>query len=458
MKTIFITISRGSLIRNFFHTGIITKLLQRGWRVVVLTPNHKDTSLFSDYSHANLLFEPLYISPIRFERILTELFKGAVFNKTVHFLWRYRLGGTNPRLRLYLPRLVFLAPLRFIPGAKRFLQWLDAKVNPQTEHDYLFAKYRPDLAFITAANSYSDSGVIKSAKRFGVTTIGMPKSWDNLSKILNVARTDYVIVWSEFMREQAIRYQGYRENQIFVTGVPQFDIYSHPERLLAREEFCKKFNFAPNKKIVLYGSVGGGAGINMEADYPEMIQQWIDSADLSQIQILVRPHIGYKGEAEKFAPLTQYPNIAVDTADKQDARLPDHWDPSFSHLEHLFNSLHHADACVTIGSTLTLDAVACGTPVVNIKFDKDPKTRFSESVRRLHETDYVSALVKTGGTWVAQSRESFLAALKAVLERGEKKDTRQMINRFIYKNDGQSAERIVDVIMGKLESKKSSLE
>ena len=447
MKTVFITISRGSLIRNFFHTGIISGLLAKGLRVVVLSPNYKDKSLFSDYTHPNLVIEPLYISKIRFERVLTEFFKGAVFNKTVNFLWRHRLAGANPQIWLYVPRMIFVAPLGFIPGFRHFIQWVDFILNPQKEHDYLFGKYRPDLAFITAANSYSDSGVIKSAKRFGVPTVGMPKSWDNLSKILNPASTDYVLVWSEFMRRQAIRYQGYRENQIFLTGVPQFDIYARPEYLLSREEFCKQFNFDPAKKIVLYGSVGGGNRIGMEADYPEMIQEWIDSGELSKVQVLVRPHIGYVGDIEKFQRLAQCPNIVIDQTDTQDARIPDHWDPSFGHLVHLYNSLHHADICVTIGSTLTLDAIACGTPAINIKFDKDPHVSSADSVRRLHGTDYVTALTSMDATWVVESKESFLEALKAVLERGEKKDTRAMMNRFIYKNDGKSAERIVEAIV-----------
>ncbi len=458
MKTVFITISRGSLIRNFFHTGIIGGLLQKNCRVVVLTPNHDDQSLFDEFQHPNLFFEPLYISKIKFEHVLTELFKGAVFNKTVHFLWRHRLAGASPRMSLYVPRMLFLAPLRFVPGFKRFIQWIDAKLNPQQEHDYLFEKYAPDLAFITASNSYSDSGVTKSAQRFGVPTVGMPKSWDNLSKILNPATTDYVLVWSEFMKQQAIRHQGYREHQITVTGVPQFDIYAHPEHLVSREEFCKKFNFDPNKKIVLYGSVGGGNRIGMEADYPEMIQEWIDSGELSGVQVLVRPHIGYPNDPEKFQRLAQCSNIAIDRTDTRDARMPDHWDPSFNHLAHLYNSLHHADACVTIGSTLTLDAIACGTPVVNIKFDKDPGTLSVDSVRRLHGTDYVAALTSMGATWVAESKESFLQALKAILERGEQKDTQEMINEFMYRNDGKSAERIVDTIVEKIESEKSSLE
>lgn len=447
MKTIFITISRGSLIRNFFHTGVITRLLQKGYRIVVLTPHYKDLGLFAGYENKNLFFEPLHTPNIKFERLIIEFLKGAVFNRTVHFLWRYRLAGTDPRLSLYIPRLIFLAPLRFIPGFKRLIRWIDYILNPQTEHDYLFNKYKPELVFVTSVNSYSDSGLTKSAKRFGVISVGMPKSWDNLSKILFNAATDYLLVWSEFMREQAIRYQGYRRDQIFITGVPQCDIYKQKEHIISREQFCKQFNFDPNKKIVLYGSCGGGIGINMEADFPEMIQQWINSGKLSGVQILVRPHIGYKDEAEKFSRLKNYPDIVIDNTDTQDSRMSDRWDPSFNHIKHLYNSLYHANVCINIGSTLTLDATACGTPVINIKFDKDPNVAFRDSVRRLHETDYLIELMKMNTTWIVESLESFLKALQAILEQGETKDTRPMVDRFMYKNDGLSSERIVDALV-----------
>ena len=447
METLFITISRGSLIRNFFHTGIISGLLDKGYRVVVLTPYYKDHKLFAGYAHPNLLLEPLHSSRIRLEKIITELLKGAAFNRTVHFLWRYRLVGSDPRLVLYIPRIIFLAPLRFVPGCRRFIQWIDYILNPQKEHDYLFAKYRPTLAFVTSVNSFSDSGVTKSAKRFGVTTVGMPKSWDNLSKILFNAPTDYLLVWSDFMRQQAMRYQGYGREKIFIIGVPQFDIYSQPEHLVSREEFCKQFNFNPNKKIVLYGSCGGGNDIDMEADYPEMIQQWIGSGKLVDAQILVRPHIGYRNDVEKFSRIARDPNVAVDQTDKHDYSLGDYWDPSFAHLEHLYNSLHHADVCINMGSTLTLDAIACGRPVINIKFDKNPHVLFRNSVRRLYETDYITDLMKMNATWIVENEESFLESLKAVLERGESKDTHPLIDCFMYKNDGKSAERIVTTLI-----------
>ncbi|MDZ4221424.1 MAG: CDP-glycerol glycerophosphotransferase family protein, partial [Patescibacteria group bacterium] len=347
--------------------------------------------------------------------------------------------------------------LRLVPGFKRFIQWVDRALNPQTEHDYLFKKYRPELAFVTAVNSYMDSSVTKGARRFGVPTVGMPKSWDNLSKSLFNAPTDYLLVWSEFMRRQAVRYQGYPRNRVIVTGVPQFDIYTLTKHLLSRDEFCRKFNFDPNKKIILHGSCGGGVGINMEADYPEMVQKWIDTGALSDAQVLIRPHIGYKDEAEKFERVAQLPNIVLDRTDKQDPRMPDRWDPSFGHIKHLYNSLYHADVCVNLGSTLTLDAAACGTPVINISFDKDPNVEYRDSVRRLHKTDYILELMKSGGTWVARSKEEFLDALKAVLERGEKKDTSTMVDQFMCKNDGKAGERIVSALLGVMENAEQTL-
>lgn len=186
MKTIFITISRGSLIRNFFHSGMVSYLLDAGMRVVVLTPSYGDPALFKEYAHERLILEPLLkVKNIRFHELMLECFKGAVFNQTVHSQYLYRIVGTKrPNRLFYLPRLLFFAPLRFIPGAKSFLRWVDFKINPQMEHDYLFEKYKPDLVFATVCHERSDIGVLKSAKRFSVKSVQMPKSWDNPSKLL----------------------------------------------------------------------------------------------------------------------------------------------------------------------------------------------------------------------------------------------------------------------------------
>lgn len=443
-KTIFITISRGSLIRNFFHTGVIAKLLDDDLRVVILTPYFNDPKLFKDFEHKNLFFEPLFWSQKeKLRGILNELSKGAVFNSTVHARYRYSIGTPQkPNRLLYPPRMLFFAPLRHIPGIKWVIKFFYSLINPLKAHDYLFEKYKPDLVFNTASSA--DCGVLRSAKRFNVRAVDMPKSWDNLSQALFKTKADFLIVWSDFMRDQAIKLQGYKESEIIVAGVPQFDFYARKDGLLSREEFCKKQGLNPSKKIILYSSAGG-AFCN-EIDYVMLIKKYIDEGKIKDAQILVRPHLGYAGDAKRFDYLSKYDNIVVDTTDVQNMKLRDNWDSSWNHVVNLFNSLYHADVCVNAASTLSLDAVACGTEVVNIGFDIEYVSDFNKSAKRLYLDDYIRKLMDSGGTWLVKNEEDFQKTLKSILQDGDKKEKKQTIDKFIYKTDGKSAERIANAL------------
>lgn len=445
MKTIFITISRGSLIRNFFQTGVIKKILDRNFRVVVLTPHYNDPEIFKNYQHENLILEPLIVSRnIRLHRLMYEIFTGAVYNPTTKIRYRYSFCGKKPKTFLYLPRLVLFASLKFVPGFKKFIRFIDTKINPQKEHDYLFEKYNPDLLFITVAGDRTETGLIKAAKRFGVKTVCMPKSWDNLSKNLFYSKADYMIVWGEFMKKQAIKFQDYRPSEILITGVPQFGYYAHKENLLTREEFCRQFNFDPKGKIILYSSTG--RSVPGEATYVDLIKKYIDEGKLKNTQVFIRPHLGWVDDAKKFSQIKEGNGFAIDRTDKQNLKFKDHWDISENHLKQLFNSLYHADVCINIASTMTLDASACGTPVININFDVEKGLSMDKSVKRLYISDYFKEVVDFAASWVAESEVEFLKALKDILENNQKREKQQkkFIEHFMYKIDGQAAERIVN--------------
>src|SRR3989344_509546 len=157
-KTIFITMIRGSLVRNFFHTGIIQNLLARGIRVVILTPHADDTDIFGGYRHPLLLFEPLFATEKKYQKIFEEMYRGAVFGKTVHFMYRYRFAGDLvPSVKsltlFYALRMLFMAPLRYLLGARTVIRWADGILHPERQHDALFPKYRPDLVFNTASRA-----------------------------------------------------------------------------------------------------------------------------------------------------------------------------------------------------------------------------------------------------------------------------------------------------------------
>ncbi len=449
-KTIFITVSRGGIIRNILRTGIVSNLLGRGFRVVLLTPYHDMPDLFKDFTHKNLYIEPLILSKGKLVGFLKELCKGVVFNSSVYARYRYSIGTPKQPNKVFFPlRMIFFFFLRYKTGVFKGIRFLHSTINPFRVHDYLFLKYKPDLVFNTAAGA--DSGVLNSAKHFRVKTVDMPKSWDNLSQALFPAKADFFIVWNDFMRWKAIELQGYSPEEVIVTGIPQFDFYARKEGLLSREEFCRKHGFDTKKKIILYGSAG--AKLFDESKHILLIRNFMDEGTLEEANILIRPHVSYAGDVERFSALDGIKGIVVDKSDKQNHALRDHFDPSKEHVYNLFNSLYHADVCVNVASTLSLDAVACGTEVVNFNFDAEPLLDPDASVARLFISDYVKHLMETDGTWLARSEENFLAMLKDVLENNKRKNTQKTMQMFIYKIDGKSAERISGALIKILDEK-----
>lgn len=449
MKTLFLILSRGGLLRNLSESSVISRLCESGFRVIILTPSSNEQEQYSHLlSGKDVTFEPLSRASSSFiRRVLQELQRAVIYNDTVRSIQSYTIGSrTDPSSILYLPRLYLFPAVRYIPFMKRFLRWLGFLLDPQNENDYLFIKYHPDIVFSTTPHDESEAAVLKSAVRFGVTSVCMPKSWDNLSKILFPVKTKRMLVWGQNMKEEAIALQGYVPEELIITGAAQFDFYSHKEYLWSREEFAQRHGLDPRKKIILYGS--GGADMCDEARFVDLLEEYITGRN--DAQVLIRPHAGYRDDAARYARFFDRANILIDRTISQSYSDRSAWDINPDRLYNLFNSLYHADVCINVGSTLTIDATICGTPVINLNFDVDknvdPKRR---SVKRLFETSYIKSVLKMKATWLVTNREEFSKALtETLVDKNAKLPARQrLIERFAYANDGKSAERIVDAVI-----------
>ena len=249
------------------------------------------------------------------------------------------------------------------------------------------------------------------------------------------------------MKGQAIRLQGYKAEEIIVTGVPQFDFYARKDGLQSREEFFKKVGIDPRKKTILYTSSGGD--VCDEAYFVELVREFIESGDLPDTNILVRPHVGYKNDVGRFSRLRGVKGVVIDMTDKQQSdKFKDNWDTSVGHVYHLVNSLYHADVVINVTSTMIFDATACGTPVINLRFDSSGSSK-RHSVARYYGIDYVKAVQDSGATLVATNQDEYKDALRLVLAGGKKQTpaTQNLIDKFLFKNDGKSAERLADALI-----------
>ena len=73
-------------------------------------------------------------------------------------------------------------------------RWMEQSLFIEKDFDYLFEKYNPDLLFCSTIYAKQDAILIKAAKRFGVVSLSMPKSWDTFGRLFFRVVSDKVIL------------------------------------------------------------------------------------------------------------------------------------------------------------------------------------------------------------------------------------------------------------------------
>jgi len=115
----------------------------------------------------------------------------------------------------------------------------------------------------------------------------------------------------------------------------------------------------------------------------------------------------------------------------------------------LLNLMGHADIVINSGSTLTLDAIAFDTPVINIAFDGRRNSASDKTITYRYEYDHFSPIVQKRGSKLVRSYEELDTAIMDYfahpwLDReGRAAIRREQLEPF----DGLSCERIYKAII-----------
>lgn len=112
---------------------------------------------------------------------------------------------------------------------------------------------KPDLVFCTTQRATQSISALLAAKDLGIPTLTFVYSWDNVPKAMQLVETDYYCVWSDLMKREMLQYYPFiKENQLIVTGTPQFEPHYDASLLQTREDFCTEYNLDLNKKYICF--------------------------------------------------------------------------------------------------------------------------------------------------------------------------------------------------------------
>lgn len=446
-KIIFVTIRDGEVAKNILLSGVYPSLKDHA-RIVIFVPQRKIAYFQKKFAASNFYVEA--IPPASFpgiEEAFSDLFLYSLHTKSIwtkiensYFSGGSRAGRTIKKMLWFFGQWYFF----------RWFWRVIYRLIPDHSFDQLFAVYHPDLIFAANLIANEDARLLKTARRWGVKSVGMPKGWDNLTlKTFLSVFPDWLLVQTKSMKDDA-RSLDYPENHIAVVGFPKFDVYTRRELLIPREEFLKRIGLDPAKKTILYA----GAGDQLAPYDEEIVRDLLAAVTAGKLtvplQLILRPHPKYRYRKEIIPPSVEWvydrPGTIVGAGE-------DDFEFEEKDIAHLMNSLAHCDLLVHTASTLGIEAAIFDKPSITIAFDGFQKVHPAVSVTRYYDYVHYQRVLATGGMKVAKSFEDLLRFINEYLlnPQLDREGRKKMAEENTYRIDGKAGERVASFILTKLE-------
>lgn len=259
-KKVFVFLPDGVGLRNFALTNFEALGKQKGYDLVYW--NATSFSIKEELGLEEVVLENKELHPLTLiytrARKRAELnffdkkFKETVYN-TYTFPQSYK-GLKNALKSLYVDFLV--ATKSTEKGIVSIREKIKKLERSTTKYEYCKAQlmvHQPDLVFCTNPRPSQAIAPLLAAQDLGIKTASFIFSWDNLPKATTVIEPDYYFVWSAYMKMELLKYCPYvNEDQILVTGTPQFESHFDKNLVQPKEAFFKTYGLDLEKKYICF--------------------------------------------------------------------------------------------------------------------------------------------------------------------------------------------------------------
>jgi hypothetical protein len=327
------------------------------------------------------------------------------------------------------------------------LSWLDQVARRSRDRTAVrrqLADLAPGLLVSITCVVGDEVPYLFAARDLGIPTLGCILSFDNLTSRGVIPTFDYYAVWNDRMGEQVLRlYPDRNPARIFITGTPQFDFHRQPRFRWLRTDTLMRLGLGAGDRFVLYG--GGTAGL--APSEPGLVRAFVKQCRehpvLRRHRIVVRLHpLDSEDRWQSLLRDRQGIVLSLPRANGVDGGTAE--DQAC-----LVSTLLHADVCVNIASTLSLDAAVLDTPVVCVGFalpSGGAEDRFCREASA--KCDHFRPITQSSGVRVAKDMTQ-LVEETAVYVHDRSRDRagrRQLAAAECGPLDGRSAERVAALV------------
>lgn len=408
-------VSHGFAARMVMQTNLLGLLVKEGKKVALIAPDKNDENLkrYCDENGVALYeFNPqsdfwsaeyqngrkYFLEDIKKNPALWEKHVYATrFNKA-----RNPWSHLRPRLFFFLYWL-----RKWFPGLKNWYKKREEKQLESEEAQQLIKQINPAMLVSTYPVSFLEGMLLKAAKEQGLKTTIHLLSWDNISCKGHFPQlADEYIAWGPIMKEELMEYYAIPEDKIHVCGVPHFDLHLESQQNLNPEPHLTKLGLQADKPYLFFG-MSSPRFAPKEIDIVEWLAAEVRKDTFGKdMQLIVRPHPQnvQGGMADQsWLPRLEALHegrVGVDFPDLVKSKMA--WSMQEKDMHRLSQLLAACTVSLNSGSTLSIDALMCGVPVILTSFDAQEKLEYWRSARRLIDYTHLKKLVNLGGVSVAK--------------------------------------------------------
>lgn len=405
-------------------TGMLRRLTEKGFRVTLLVPDTTDPGFEQVRKETDVELVEYLVQEGWLRRGLFQLRKFVLNDIEANpaLLEKYMVRKQDAQ-RAWPKKIVDWLEFRAFRLAKRFpaiRKWfgrLERRLLRSPAVMEQLRRLNPRLLVCTYPVMSPEPEYLLAGREVGITTVLHMLSWDNITaKGQFPALADIYGVWGDCMAGELREYYGVPDSRITRLGVPHFDRHQqaldNPDR-----ERLSGFGLDPDYPY-LFVAMSAPRYCPREID----IVEWLAArAAAGEFQLLVRPHpqnmtgdMADESWLPRLRTLEKMENVGLFPPKMNtDSRLL--YSIARTDLREFSQLLAGAAVVLNSGSTVSIDAMMCGRPVILTSFDADEALPYWNSARRLIDYTHLAKFVAHGGVRVARSYGELSAAIAAYL-------------------------------------------
>ena len=454
---ILVILPRGETIRNFIYTDIIKELRKNNHVTLhAVKPNETIWNLLQQ--NCDELLE-LQTEQFSYKyKLFFEIFDLAhnrfMWSEAAKVRWEMRDVEANTfrkRIIRFLKKGIAkaLAHQKALLLLEKIDAWLASK-EPQIINHCTYLKNEDFKLIFNTSHSHARIAfpLIYAANRLKIKTATFLYSWDNLtSQGRVVPRYNYYFAWnSKIKADFHSIYPHVKNEQVIVTGTPQFINHFNEEKCLNKTDLYAKLGLEPNENYFLYSS-GMSHHMPYEPYVVERIADIIKKID-PNLKLIVRTYA--KDKAAVFDELkNKRSDIIIPNVDwEKNFQTPLESDQAF-----FIALMKNCVAGINVASTISLELCMLDKPAINVGYNPPGKDIYPYNYTRFYSFDHYKPIVASGAVQVAKDEMELKLFLEAALHSPKQysNERKNLISAFFENQLGEIVQQnFVNVLMEKI--------